>query len=214
MNKTKIDWPELDYTWNPVIGCKRNCSYCYAKRMNTRFKWIPEWTDPQFFPERLKIPFKVKKPSTWFIGSISDICYWKDRWMMEVLDVCEKTPHHRYMFLTKDPIIYEEYLDIFERINCMIGVTITSPKDLGYHFSIECFYNIPHKQKFISIEPILGAFTYMKFCNIKLIIVGADTSPKPIIPKKEWINSIKHPNIHFKNNIPTSLLPKAASGLG
>jgi len=43
MNRTKIDWPGLGYTWNPVIGCKRNCSYCYAKRMNTRFKWIPDW---------------------------------------------------------------------------------------------------------------------------------------------------------------------------
>jgi len=37
--------------------------------------------------------------------------------------------------------------------------------------------------------------------EIELVIVGADTSPKPIVPKKKWIDSIKHDNIHYKNNI-------------
>lgn len=35
MNKTKIDW--ADYTWNPVTGCKHDCSYCYARKMSARF---------------------------------------------------------------------------------------------------------------------------------------------------------------------------------
>ena len=51
MNKTKIEW--CDYTWNPVVGCKTGCDYCYAERMNKRFKWIKDWKEPEFFPERL-----------------------------------------------------------------------------------------------------------------------------------------------------------------
>lgn len=35
MNKTDIEW--ADMTWNPVIGCKHNCEYCYARRIATRF---------------------------------------------------------------------------------------------------------------------------------------------------------------------------------
>lgn len=35
MNRSKIEW--CDHTWNPVTGCRHNCSYCYARRMAARF---------------------------------------------------------------------------------------------------------------------------------------------------------------------------------
>lgn len=35
MNKTKIDW--CDASWNPVIGCRHNCPYCYARDIANRF---------------------------------------------------------------------------------------------------------------------------------------------------------------------------------
>lgn len=35
MQKTKIEW--ADMTWNPVVGCKHNCEYCYARRIAKRF---------------------------------------------------------------------------------------------------------------------------------------------------------------------------------
>ena len=34
MNRTDIDW--CDVTWNPVTGCKRDCPYCYAKKIADR----------------------------------------------------------------------------------------------------------------------------------------------------------------------------------
>ena len=194
MQKSKIDW--CDMTWNPVVGCRRNCSYCYAKRMNTRFKWIPEWTEPQFFENRLLEPSKVKKPSTIFVGSVSDIAFWKKEWTEAVLTICQGCSQHTFMFLTKDPTIYEGYK--FPD-NCMLGVTLTDRRLIN--FSIERFYDIPCKQKFISIEPILSTFTYMKFRNIDLIIVGAMTGAGAKPPKKEWIDSIQHSNIHWKANI-------------
>ena len=33
------------------------------------------------------------------------------------------------------------------------------------------------------------------------VIVGAMTKPGTIIPKKEWMDSIEHPNVFYKNNI-------------
>ena len=35
MNKTDIEW--CDMTWNPVVGCKHGCEYCYARRYAKRF---------------------------------------------------------------------------------------------------------------------------------------------------------------------------------
>lgn len=35
MNKTDIEW--ADMTWNPVVGCKHGCEYCYAQRYAKRF---------------------------------------------------------------------------------------------------------------------------------------------------------------------------------
>lgn len=35
MNRSGIEW--CDHTWNPVTGCRHNCSYCYARRMTVRF---------------------------------------------------------------------------------------------------------------------------------------------------------------------------------
>ena len=35
MNKTDIEW--ADMTWNPVVGCKHGCEYCYARRIAERF---------------------------------------------------------------------------------------------------------------------------------------------------------------------------------
>ncbi len=58
MNQTKIEW--CDKTLNPVVGCSYGCPYCYARRINTRFRYVPDFSEPQFFPERLE-QLKSKK---------------------------------------------------------------------------------------------------------------------------------------------------------
>jgi len=41
----------------------------------------------------------------------------------------------------------------------------------------------------------------LKFTLNPVIIVGAMTGAGAIPPKQEWIESIIHPNIHYKKNI-------------
>ncbi len=91
MNKTKINWPDLDYTWNSVVGCRRNCYYCYARELNNRFKFIKKWNKPQFFEERLEQPGKVKKPSVIFVGSMCDLFgeWVPDEWIDKIIEVCK-----------------------------------------------------------------------------------------------------------------------------
>ena len=41
-SSTKIDW--ADASWNPVTGCYRGCSYCYARHIAVRFgAHVKEW---------------------------------------------------------------------------------------------------------------------------------------------------------------------------
>jgi len=194
MNRTKIEW--CDYTWNPVVGCKFGCKYCYAKKINDRFHIIPDFTDPQFFSERLIEPSLVKKPSKIFVVSMGDLFGpWVDiDWIYQVIEVCKQNPQHTFMFLTKNRVGYNGF-DFPD--NCMLGITLT----MGSQKNIDDFVYFSSGKRFISIEPILGGFEGIKFTGIDLVIVGAMTGPNPVIPKKEWIESIKHDNIFYKDNI-------------
>ena len=98
MPKTKIDW--CDETYNYVIGCKNNCPYCYAKKMNTRFKWIKNFNEPEWREQMFQRKFP-KKPSRIYLNSMSDIAFWKIDWIGKTLDKIMDYPQHRFLFLTK-----------------------------------------------------------------------------------------------------------------
>ena len=200
MNKTKIEW--CDYTWNPVIGCKTGCHYCYAERMNKRFKWIQDWKQPEFFPERLNGPFN-KKAGKVFVGSMCDLFggWIHSHWIQQILDVCHLASQHEFMFLTKHPIRYNEFT--FPE-NAWLGITVE--KWDGEGRNTQRLYDMMAIQsttikKFLSIEPLLGDFFDIHLENYDLVIVGAMTGSGAVIPDREWIESIKHPNIFYKENI-------------
>jgi protein gp37 len=110
INKTKIDWAE--FTWNCVIGCKKNpsCEYCYAKKINNRFHYIKKWNEPEWRERSFHKRFP-RKPSRIFVNSMSDIAYWKPEWMQKVLDKIKEYPQHKFLFLTKDFNIYADYYE-------------------------------------------------------------------------------------------------------
>lgn len=190
MNKTTIEW--CDFSWNPVSGCLHNCYYCYARKIAMRFDGHFK---PTFHPERLndKMP---SKPSKIFVGSMTDLFgeWVKKEWIEKVLIVAGQNPKHTFQFLTKNP---KRYLEFVFPNNCWLGTTIESPE---YGNRMKPFSKIKN-YKFVSIEPLLGDFTGMNFDRFDLVIVGADSSKGAEPPKKEWIKSIKHRNIFFKNNI-------------
>jgi protein gp37 len=201
---TRIDWPFSPFdVFNPVVGCKHGCIFCYAKRMNTRFKFIPVWENPVFFWDKLQKPYKTKKPTTYFVGSMCDLFgeWIIDDWIKQVITVCQDNPLHAFLFLTKNP---RRYLQFDFPDNVMLGVTIT-------HFSLKADVDrrimqdvSKSNRTFASIEPIMSGFNangYIMFKTFELLIVGAMTGPEAVRPKKEWIESIKHPNIYYKANI-------------
>ena len=188
MRQTKIDW--CDSTVNPVMGCPNGCKYCYARKLNARFKWIEDWSKPQFFPERLK-EFYSKKPRSIFIDSMSDIGTWRQEWFNAVVKAINDNPQHRYIALTKqlrglhDKIIR---MDCGVVQNLYIGVSVT-------HDDLRKFKPFsPMNVNFLSIEPILGAVDIRDYIDgvLSLVIIGAETGNRKgrVIPQKEWIDGI------------------------
>lgn len=187
MNKTKIEW--CDSTLNPVIGCTHNCPFCYARRMNQRFKWIDDFSKPQFFPERLE-QLKCKTPKNIFMDSMSDIADWEEEWIEEVFRAIEKNPQHNYLFLTKRPYIYERMKLLFHKDNVWCGATAIDRNS--------CILNniyldqIHELNTFLSIEPLLEEVGFGLGPYVKWVIIGAETGKRKgkVIPKIEWIEKI------------------------
>lgn len=183
LKKTKIDW--CDCTLNPVVGCKRNCKYCYARKINDRFHFVEDWTKPQFFPERLNA-LKSKKPQSIFLDSMSDVAYWEQEWLNQVFKAINENTQHKYILLTKD-------IDAFWRLcdkakfgtgyNTFIGISVDTQS--RYNLIATDFFD------FLSIEPILEPIA-INDKNIKLIIIGAETGNRKgkIIPEKKWIDDL------------------------
>jgi protein gp37 len=188
MIKTIIDWPGLTHTWNPVHGCRRGCFYCYASKIDGRFN--RDFTNITYYPEKLKEASPKQKPRVIFVGSASDPEYWKPEWWEAILDTCRKCPQHTFMFLTKG---IRQYWSLSFPDNCILGITITcideEPDRLTNYMSPY------HKRGFISIEPLLGKYLWSylalsgKWCE--LVICGPMTGPGAIIPKPEWIESVR-----------------------
>lgn len=174
---------------NPVIGCSIGCPYCYAKRINQRFSHTPDFTKPQFFPERL-VKFYKKKPTHWFITSMSDISEWDPFWLETTLSVIRRNPQHRYMFLTKRP--EKLHMDV-RGLNVWAGVTVTCKADLSRIETL--LQNIKSDHYTITFEPLfehLGQIPFSK--KINYIVIGTETGNRKgkITAKKDWILDISY----------------------
>ena len=197
MQRTRIDWPGLTHTWNIITGCKRHCTYCYARRIHERFNKTP-FSDIVFHPDRLndKMP---TKPSKIFIGSMSDIQFWERLHAMQILNVCALNPQHTFMFLSK----YGSYHGFDWPANTMQGLTLTGEESTNVqHEKVTNMYH--YRRPFLSIEPLLGELK-LQIRDFEMVILGAMTGPGAVIPKEEWIQSIvdnvPEDKIWVKNNM-------------
>lgn len=195
MNQTRIEW--CDKTLNPVVGCTYGCPYCYAKRINDRFHYIPDFSEPQFFPERLE-QLKSKKPAKVFLTSMSDPADWEPGWAVAVLSAIKENPQHQYLFLTKRPDAYSRLFPLLRHEygdldNIWYGVTVTSYRDLHKIAELPLRGN-----RFVSFEPLHGPANP---CNRPFkvaipwadwAIIGAETGTRSthVCTEKEWVDEI------------------------
>ena len=68
-------------TWNPVVGCTKvspGCKHCYAENMARRLQAMgtPGYENGfrlSLRPEKLQEPLQRKKPTIYFVNSMSDL---------------------------------------------------------------------------------------------------------------------------------------------
>lgn len=101
---SKIEWTEQ--TWNPVTGCSKvatGCKNCYAETLANRFWGERKFTDVRCHPERLGIPLRRKKPTMYFVNSMSDLFHdaVPDDFIYKVFAVMALRRRHTFQVLTK-----------------------------------------------------------------------------------------------------------------
>lgn len=137
---------------------------------------------------------KVPTPSNFFVGAMADIfgSWVPDEWIKQIFITCKQYPHHRYMFLTKNPKRYAELADHeglpLER-NFWFGSTVTAS-------GAEWYWD-GKRNTFLSVEPMLESMNFLwkdwenQDRRPSWVIVGALTAnSKPVtdkLPRKTWV---------------------------
>lgn len=181
LNKSKGNmYPWVTHTWNPISGkCSHECIYCYMKGYPLR--------DVNFKETRTQEIGKGKKI---FVGSSTDM--WADdvpsEWISEVLLACRKYPQNEYLFQTKNPKRFLEFVDFFPP-HTILGTTLETNRNT-YLISkaptpesrawIMRSPQLMDFEKMVSIEPIIdfdvNEFVMMVDCiKPDFVSVGADS---------------------------------------
>lgn len=198
MNKSKIEWTEE--TWNPTTGCTKvsaGCKNCYAESMSNRLRAMraPGYDNGFEFsimPERLEQPLKKKKPTKYFVNSMSDLFYedMPDSYLDDIFKIIEKTPQHVYQILTKRENRMSEYFGK-KSIPKNIWLGVTSEDKKSGLPRIDKLRNLEATIKFLSIEPLLEDLGKINLTGIDWVIVGGESGPKARPMKEEWAINIK-----------------------
>jgi protein gp37 len=205
MKKSKIEWTEE--TWNPTIGCDKvspGCKFCYAETMANRLKAMnvkgyENGFEFSILPERFNQPYRKKKPTKFFVNSMSDLFHEKMPFKIldQIFKVISETSHHTYQILTKRQNIMVEYFKsraVPE--NVWLGVSIENKK---YGLPrIDALRNINANIKFLSIEPLLEDLGDLNLKGIDWVIVGGESGANARPMSKQWVTNIKDQCIYAK----------------
>lgn len=164
--------------------------------------------DPTFHRYKLDEPQKWKKPRNIFVCSMGDLFgdWVPDEWIDDVIKSTQRALRHRYLFLTKNPERYGDWLERFEEghipdldefENCWFGASASN--------NAEFERANRSMAQWISIEPIRERIKtdedqFMQFNPYTLgerkrwawVVIGAETgnSKNNVAPKREWIDDI------------------------
>lgn len=218
---TAIEWTER--VWNPVRGCSvvsEGCKNCYAMRTAARFNGPgqpyealtvlrsgkPVWTgDARFIPAMLDRPRKRKKPTAYFVNSMSDLFHEdvRDSEIIAVFDVMRECPHHTFQILTKRPERMLEWflwkdagLTEWPLGNVHLGVSVENQATADAR--IPLLMQVPAAVRWVSAEPLLEEINLAWSMSlsgdygaeIDWVVVGGESGPGARACRPEWIRSM------------------------
>ncbi|MBA3770955.1 MAG: phage Gp37/Gp68 family protein [Ramlibacter sp.] len=195
---SRIEWTEQ--TWNPTVGCTKispGCKNCYAEAMSRRLKAMgtPGYENGfalTLLPERLDDPRNRKRPTVYFVNSMSDLFHEKVpiSYIDKVFNVIAETPHHTYQILTKRAARMARYFSTrMVPSNAWLGVSV---EDRRYGVPrIDHLRKIDASIRFLSVEPLLQDVGTLDLSSIHWVIVGGESGPKSRPMKVEWAQAVQ-----------------------
>ena len=208
MSKTRIEWSE--FVWNPITGCtpcSPGCTHCFAERMARRlagrygYPKAPHHFDVTLHPDRLDIPLKRKKPTLYFVCSMSDLFH--ENVPFEFVQTVHwmawyYAPQHTYQWLTKRPARALEYISwlqdkfpswTLENLqytfsNIWLGVSVEN--QAAADARREDLERCPAAVKFVSYEPALGPVDWTGWEFVSQIISGGESGPGARPSHPDW----------------------------
>ncbi len=179
-------------TWNPITGCLHGCVYCWARalaegRLKNKRKYAQHGFKPAFHPHELKRTFQPGELV--FVADMGDMWgrWVPSEWIRAVLEHIARFPETTFLFLTKNPARYLEFLSEMLS-NVMLGATIETDSDLiGTAVSgapppsqrFRAMKRITGPPKVISVEPVLD-FDLDRFADLilyagpSIVFIGYD----------------------------------------
>lgn len=156
-------------TWNPVTGCRYECEYCWARKLAvTKLKNIQRYSNG-FQPMLNEKEFnsKFRDGDFVFVSDMGDLFgeFIPSNWISKVFDHVRLFPEAYFLFLTKNPARYNEFLVTIPK-NAILGATIETNIDEHLQKTNLSEAPLPSERykamrdlnwgkKMISIEPIL-----------------------------------------------------------
>lgn len=198
MAESKIEWTEQ--TWNPTTGCTKispGCKHCYAEVMAARLQAMgasgyQSGFDLSIHAERLQYPMARKKPTVWFVNSMSDLFHEDipDSFIDRVFETIRSTPQHTYQILTKRA----ERLPLYFSTracpkNVWLGVSV---EDQQYGVPrIDFLRKVAASVRFLSVEPLLEDIGELNLSEIHWVIVGGESGRHARPMRHEWVDAIR-----------------------
>lgn len=196
---TSIEWTEQ--TWNPTTGCTKispGCKHCYAETMARRLQAMrvrgyENGFGLSLLPERLNEPVARRKPTVYFVNSMSDLFHEEIpfAFLDRVFDVIARTPQHTYQILTKRSARMRAYFSKGRAVpeNVWLGVSV---EDRQHGLPrIDDLRTIPARIRFLSVEPLLEDLETIDLAGIHWVIVGGESGPKARPMESAWVATVQ-----------------------
>lgn len=195
---SRIEWTEQ--TWNPTVGCTKvspGCKNCYAEGMARRLKAMglkgyENGFRLSLMPERLAEPLERRKPTVYFVNSMSDLFHEKVPfdYIARVFDVMERSHWHTFQILTKRA----ERMAAFcadRRVppNVWLGVSVENKKHGVPRIGV--LRGIDATIRFLSVEPLLEDVGTLDLTGIHWVIVGGESGPRARPMRAEWADNVR-----------------------
>jgi len=168
-------YPFVTHTWNPIRGrCPHDCSYCYMKGFNVgEYRLVEK-----------ELETNLGRGNYIFVGSSTDAWVADVNWVLKTLRHCRSYPLNRYLFQSKDPARFIQFVE-FLPPECVLGTTIETNRDYEVtqaptpeaRMLAMCGFSLP---KMVSIEPIMDfdldiLVDWIIQINPQFVSIGADS---------------------------------------